>query len=313
MINKKTLLGMIAVCSACLFVSCSDDDDNGGSAPKSPVTTFSGKLLAQSGNYKYMYDEYGRCYKIDTGYDGIYDIDYDKGVMTIEDEQENAKISFNGKGYITCIASSWDYSSDKGSGKVTFSYDGDGHLTAEESSYSGMETQGNKKYNYSETFKSIHTWKNGNLIKTVSSDTWNEDGKIETEEDTYTVEYGNVKNVTEQITFAISDALDHDLYESLAMIGLLGKGTAFLPTTVIIEDSETWYDQPMRSTRNASYYLNNDGTINSENYYGTRNYTYVTIDPDSDRKKTSVIKAPWQNNDKKLRMKDFFVRNRNRK
>lgn len=56
MLNKKTILGMAVVCAGCLLTSCSDDDGNGSSAPKTPVATFSGNLLAQAGNYKYMYD-----------------------------------------------------------------------------------------------------------------------------------------------------------------------------------------------------------------------------------------------------------------
>lgn len=317
MINKKTIIGMMTVCSACLFVSCSDDDSNGSSAPKAPVTTFSGKLLAQAGNFKYMYDEYGRCYHIDGGYEeGKYIIDYDKGIIKIESENEEARISFNGKGYITALAATWNYTdeygSSKGSGKVTFSYDGDGHLTAEESSYNGTDIEDGEEEHHNSTYKSVHTWKNGNLTNTVSTFKENDKHGIETEEDKYTVEYGNVKNVTEQVTFAISNALDHDTYEPLAMIGMLGKGTAYLPTAVIIEDGESWH-QPTRRTVNASYSLNSDGTVKSENYNGNKSYTYVTIDAGSDKEKAPIIKAPWQNNDKKLRMKDFFVRNRNRK
>lgn len=255
-----------------------------------------------------MYDNWGRCYQIYGDYYSKYYIDYDKGVITIEDEYEEAKMSFNSRGYITSITASWnstnEYGTDKGNGKISFSYDGDGHLTSEDSYISGTEIEDGEKWNYTSTFKSVHTWKNGILVSTVSNYKDNENGDIETGEDRYTVEYGNVKNTTEQMTFAISNALDFDLFEPLAMIGLFGKGTTYLPTAVI--ESEVNY--PI----NATYSINSNGTIKSENYLGTKSYTYVTLDAGNDTKKVQ-IKAPWADGAKKSRIKNLFVRNKTKK
>lgn len=323
MTDKKTLLGMLAVCGACLFTSCSDSDGDGGSAPKTPVATFSGKLLAEAGPFQYMYDEYGRCYQINgsRNYEDNYYIDYDKGTIVIEGEEgEEARVSFNGKGYITGLSASWNYTDERGNGergngKVTFSYDGDGHVVSEVNSSSGTEIYDGEKISYTGSYNGTYTWKNNNLVKTVVKEVFNEDGDIEIDEDTYTVEYGNEKNITGQITFAISAALNNDTFEPLAIIGMLGKGTANLPSVVSWTSKQTNGDGDIVHTwegsNGASYTLNSDGTVRSESYgYTTRNYTYVTIDAGSDRTKASVVKAPWQNKGKAKRIKDLFVHRR---
>lgn len=97
----------------------------------------------------------------------------------------------------------------------------------------------------------------------------------------------------------------------LAMTGLLGKGTAYLPSSVTYSETYTSTESGKSQTRGntdyASYTLNSDGTIRNEKFYGTKSYTYVTADAVSDKAKAPVIKAPWQDNGRKLRMKDLFV------
>ena len=95
------------------------------------------------------------------------------------------------------------------------------------------------------------------------------------------------------------------------MTGLLGKGTAYLPSSVTHSETYTSTESGKSQTRGntdyASYTLNSDGTIRNEKFYGTKSYTYVTADAVSDKTKAPAIKAPWQNNGRKLRMKDLFV------
>lgn len=125
----------------CLFSACNDDDDD--KIPQGPAITYAGKLPSRIGDYTFVYDDNNRCTQVKNNSYVYGEIDYDKGVVIMDDEE--AKVSFNSDGYVTGISASWNYNEDgysyKGSGKISFSYNGNGQLVSytESSSESGKE------------------------------------------------------------------------------------------------------------------------------------------------------------------------------
>ena len=123
----------------CLFSACNDDDDD--KIPQGPAITYAGKLPSRIGDYTFVYDDNNRCTQVKKNSYVYGEIDYDKGVVIMDDEE--AKVSFNSDGYVTGISASWNYNEDgysyKGSGKISFSYNGNGQLVSytESSSESG--------------------------------------------------------------------------------------------------------------------------------------------------------------------------------
>lgn len=114
----------------CLFSACNDDDDD--KIPQGPAITYAGKLPSRIGDYTFVYDDNNRCTQVKKNSYVYGEIDYDKGVVIMDDEE--AKVSFNSDGYVTGISASWNYNEDgysyKDSGKISFSYNGNGQLVS---------------------------------------------------------------------------------------------------------------------------------------------------------------------------------------
>ena len=161
----------------CLFSACNDDDDD--KIPQGPAITYAGKLPSRIGDYTFVYDDNNRCTQVKNNSYVYGEIDYDKGVVIMDDEE--AKVSFNSDGYVTGISASWNYNEDgysyKGSGKISFSYNGNGQLVSytESSSESGKED--GESFSSQGSYKATYTWKDGNLIKVVTKEESTEDGE----------------------------------------------------------------------------------------------------------------------------------------
>ena len=159
----------------CLFSACNDDDDD--KIPQGPAITYAGKLPSRIGDYTFVYDDNNRCTQVKKNSYVYGEIDYDKGVVIMDDEE--AKVSFNSDGYVTGISASWNYNEDgysyKGSGKISFSYNGNGQLVSyiESSSESGKED--GESFSSQGSYKATYTWKDGNLIKVVTKEESTED------------------------------------------------------------------------------------------------------------------------------------------
>ena len=100
--------------------------------PTGPTTTFDGKQLVAVGNYTFRYDDRNRCDGVSYYNDDFIDINYDNSTIYLDDDFDELggyKVKFNGKGYISNISASWNFSegSDRynGSGSISFSYNGD--------------------------------------------------------------------------------------------------------------------------------------------------------------------------------------------
>ena len=75
----------------CLFSACNDDDDD--KIPQGPAITYAGKLPSRIGDYTFVYDDNNRCTQVKNNSYVYGEIDYDKGVVIMDDEE--AKVSFN--------------------------------------------------------------------------------------------------------------------------------------------------------------------------------------------------------------------------
>lgn len=277
---RKVLLASLFVTACAVFVSCSDDDDEGGSIPTGPVATYAGNLVKKAGPYTFYYDENGRCSKIESnGYDGAGEFDYSKGTYTLDDDDQVYKVTFNGKGYITKLSTSWNYpdydgNDYTGNGTLSFSYDGDGHLIG--CTINGTETvvndEGSEKYN--ETGKGVMTWVNGNLMKTskVYDAVWGGEKYKNTYDCEF--EYGNQRNVTGQYCSTLIDGISMEL-DALALVGMFGTASAYLP--VKCSTSELFEGDLYENTKYPTFTLNSDGTIDSENNWGRWNYSYTSV------------------------------------
>lgn len=308
--KKQLLLWGTALIAMCLFSGCSDDDDK---IPQGPAITYAGKLPSKVGNYTFFYDENNRCTKIEQYSNAYAEIDYDRGLLIMDDEETD--ISFNSDGYVTNISGSWNYSEDdyssKGSGKVSISYNGNGQLVSYSVSYSESGKESGESYSSKGTYKATYTWKDGNLVKVVTKgeETW--DGEKEEYGSTYTVEYGEEKNELGQYTLAQVRVSDIEDAEIFALVGMFGKASAYFPVSYTEKYYEKYSGNEEESeySGNMRYVLNSDKTIKTEYINGSANaYSYVTIDDDNS---AELLVLPSDN--KKLNLRSFFMRHRERK
>lgn len=304
----KTLrmIGAMALCAviAPAVTSCGDDDKNepGGGT----VIEIDGERLTSVAGYNIGYDSEGRPEVISGSYDRI-NIDYSRGTITPGgsdyDEDEVLNVKFNGKGYISELSSSWDYTEIedgvkyqyKGSGKATFSYDKDGHISSVRVSSSDVERSQYGTYKYEDNIASDYTWEEGNLVKIEEEDIEIEDGDKEVDYETYEFDYGNNINTYKQMPWAYSDAFafDDEMYV-LASCGLFGVGPRMLPSYM----TET-NDYGSNYSRNISYTLNTYGALSVERIgNNTYRYGYGMVSRAFDTQKS----------DKKQSVRNLFVK-----
>lgn len=303
---KKLLLATFCLVMCGLFTACNDDDEK---VPNGPTITYAGKLPQTVSGYTFIYDGEGRCTEIKSYSSSYCKIDYEKGIIFIEDDEESAsQVAFNGQGYITEVKGSWEEKEEgyqyKGNGKITFSYNKNGQLTSVKGSYneSGSNDAG-EKFTYEGSSNADYTWNDGNLTKVESKYTEIEDGEKFEDYYTFTLRYGTQKNELGQFSLALCKAFDLEDYDMFSLVGLFGKASALFPESVreVNHDSEGYEDD---ETDNVSYDLNEDKTIHVEeiNGYG---YSYSYTTPVEGR---ATVKEG-----KKLSLRSLFVSHRNKK
>lgn len=305
------------------FTACSDDDEDGGnggsaSGVNNPLLNEGNMLLTSISRsneynaddpdiYKYSYDEKLRPYKAEENDEISFTIDYDKGKIIDWDygSASNLSVSFNSKGYITKVNGSWDYTEDgereNGSMEFIASYDKDGHLT---------EVATNEEFHYEdgsekEVSKITFEWKNGCLMSIRDNSVYDDEESTSTR----TFTYGDQKNKFRQFPGILSA----DGGEFFA-VGLFGVGPELLPITQQEVEKEGPHEDI--STGSATYTLNANGSIDTENWTNQGGYDgsiwkfvfgYTASNAISASKTRSSDVQPWMTSaDKAKKVKDFM-------
>lgn len=261
-----------------VFISCGNDDD-----PDVPTIVPGGTMLNAIGDYNIYYDSKGRVDRVTYRKSGeSLMIDYDKGIITrqgYDDDLDNIpmEVTFNMKGYITSLSSSWDYvdtedgDRDKGSGRTSVSYDGYGHLIRIETMSAGTETEDGYTTAYTDNELYELTWQRGNLVKVVNTDNETEGAHNYTSTEVYDITYSTEVNTFKQMTWGLSSTFSDDWsFQALAAVGLFGIGSEQLATRIVETDNGRPED-----TYNITYTLATNGSIASETINGrTLGYKY---------------------------------------
>ena len=140
-----------------------------------------------------------------------------------------------------------------------------------------------------------------------------EDGEKYEYGSTCTIEYGEEKNELGQYTLGQAKVLDMEDADVFALVGMLGKASAYFPVSYTEEyyekDSEQNYENEY--SENMTYVLNTDKTIKTEYINGSPySYSYVAIDNDSDNLK---VRSLLPSDKKNLNLRTFFIRHHGRK
>lgn len=293
------------------FVACGDDDDDDGGSGVIQSGGFTGSdgqtvRLTSVGDLVINYDANGKVTSFGDADEGeLYTISGSS--FSIAGTNYKYNFSTNGKGYITKLVFSYDFTdsdgdSEKGSGTINFSYNGSGQITgysgSGSSEYVDVYNNGNSVDKGSEksTVDVTCAWSSGNLTSVVQQDkgTYTENGETTNYEDTdtYTFTYGSQANVTKQYTYYVSKPFLGGGLSALSMVGFFGIGTAYLPTGYTKEEVENRDgEQPYTYTSNytLTYTLNSNGTIATEQrnnssviQYRYSNATRAAASADSD-------------------------------
>ncbi len=283
-----TMLTVAALCAG--FAACSEDDDNGGasggkseSAASSVITTTDGEklLLTSVDDYGFEYDEQGRV--ISTP-DYLFSYNPFTMVDRYADEEENVKITFtpslNAKGYISKLETTDEWAEDGYSGRyegvLYFDYNDEGRLVKIRENWSETEYEDGDKWTDKGTMTIVFTWENGNLVKVKDTD-YGIDWRYE---ETTEFAYGNQQNRYNQHTCGMFDAMNLDFTE-FALVGLFGKGTAYLPVSYTHSyfeiDSEEDEEFEYEDDGTFTFTLNDNGTIAKEKGEYTYYYNYSLL------------------------------------
>lgn len=283
---KFSTLALITVLTCAGAASCSKDD--GGVTPpgQSEIEKETGMRLTRVGNYRFNYDDKGRCIGVDdlSGYDDSdMTIDWNKGEIVATDSDDDTggapvKFKTNGQCYITEFTQSWnfkeeDYSS-KGSGKASLSYDKSGHLTKATFDSSESGTDEGEEYSYKGSSVYTLTWENGNLVRLKHEWSGVEDGEGVKGTDNYEATYDrNSENVFKQWTEGLLGQVFSFEFSVLGHVGMFGVGTANFPSNIEIDE------EGYHTNYSVSVSTNSDDLISSERVGGwTYNYSYDDVD-----------------------------------
>ncbi len=295
------ICALAAVALPMAFISCSDDDDNNSSSSGSPsenvsiiTTTDGNKLLLSSINnssVRFQYDDSGRCTNIDMWEYYFFSMSYDPfkvDVTNDDDDTMSCSLSFNSSGYISKAVYSESYDdgdeSASQSATLTLSYNSSGQLTSATNDYSGKEKYYSDSYSYSGTSTLTITWDGDNINRMEVAQRETLGGYTYSYSATYTYTYGDMENKYRQYTMQFDEDATEclDLISEFCLIGYLGAGSAYLPTSCTREYEENDFGDTNSgtSTDNLTYTLNNDGTISTEKF-ANETYRYYYVDLDS--------------------------------
>ena len=269
------------------FSSCSksdDDGEGGGSTSAGVLDKDSNKRIKTVGRYAFFYNEKGQIDYI-TYVNRRYSFSYtpNKIIMTHNGEEEAVySVTYNSQGYISRMEVQEEFDEGgilEGTGSSTLSYDNSGHLV----SVKGSSTQTYKGKTRKGSGTVTLNWKN-NRLTSAEWTTTEEDDEYGTRIFTDAYDYNYADNINDfhnihhQYAPSLSGAYGDDPDEALAFVGLLGRGSLYLPTSC----TKTWYetaktraDDSGSSTERFSYGFNGDGSINYCNVNNTHyNYSY---------------------------------------
>ncbi len=315
--KKIVLFTMCTVIAMSMtFISCSDDDDEGGSgvpdANVSVITTQDGEaVLVKSigSNISFNYDDQGRCtYAKESSYTS-FDISYDPYMIEYYDSdwlESSLVLSFNGSGYVSKYSCEFydedRYGSIKATETASFSYDSDGHITKISLSYNETEDFYGEIYTGSGSAEQTFTWQGGDMTKVVFSEKEKYDGETYEYKWTSTLDYSDTTNDCYQYVKATADEVtDGGSLAVLAYIGYFGKGTAHLPTAIETVEEEDGYTDTYSSTY--SYTKNSNGTISTETVNrSTYTYTYTSVSSDT-RSTAPVVEESSMQQDNSARQR----------
>ncbi len=271
--KKYFQLCTMALAVGCMFTACGDDDDEGGngdwnsggtsqSAVSSAITTENGEkvLLTSVGERwdktTFSYDEEGRCTSYDYYEESVF-FSYNPFTIEYSSEYEDEEIVYSGtlnaQGFISSITEKYNYHGyESGESTMYYSYDKSGHLV--KIIGEGTETEDGETYPWNIDYDLI--WSNGNLVKIFITGSDSEESWTATSE----IVYGNQVNKYNQYTVALAYTIDTELMEHLCLVGLMGKGSNYLPTQITHKESDD--DDEYKSTY--TYELNENGTIAAE-------------------------------------------------
>lgn len=161
--------------------------------------------------------------------------------------------------------------------KAVCVYDNDGHLTKM------TVTDGDRVTVFD------FTWTNGNLVKTVSTET--EPG-APSEVTTYVTSYdANLTNASGFMEFETFSGADMDQFSEPYFAGMLGKGTANLPVKIAEEGEPTEYEEfvwevdaegyPVKFTVNTYSQWGNETDVMQISWKGTTGVSNVATDTES--------------------------------
>lgn len=274
---KLFAFALIAVLACVVAASCSKDDGDVTPPGQNGIGN-SGMRLAGIGDYRFYYDDKGRCVEVDC-YDHIT-IDWGKSEIMIDEGGNNPmmdvrpiKFKTNSKGYITEFTQTVDFSgqgySHTSSYKTTLTYDKEGHLTnATFKTYDISGGKDEKDENLTERGDYTLIWGKGNLesVKYIENDVGHHESEYN-----YKISYNrNLDNVYKQWTVGCFEVFDHDIF-ILCHVGLFGVGTANFPTAI-----HAYGDYEDDYSVSVSTY--SSGLISSEKFDGeTYDYTYDEV------------------------------------
>lgn len=299
---------ILCACSCNLFfTSCGDDEDDfgGTNAEVASITDLDGNAfrLYGVGNVRFEYDNSGQLTAIKTE-DGTYEYKDGKFVASFEDEyygeswEEVLAFSTNKDGLITKGSFS---EITKSGGKVveedkmsfSYSYDSNNQCTSASVTYKFNGSGDGESYSGEGSGKATYTWIGGNLTKAQGSFSEKGSGKeggktyntSQSSKTTVEFTYGEEKSPLRQMPQCIAteiSPIDFGECDVLGVIGLCGKGPAYLPVKYTYSSEETEDGETERENYSGdiNITLNANGTIATEN--GTR-YSYQPVSDASTR------------------------------
>jgi len=245
---------LLATLAITPLTSCGDDEDNGGNGPgngpaapstsNTVFTTLDSKKVSVSsiGYYDFVYDNDYNITKINN-----LTIAYATGTIVYNDgDGSTAKFEMNGNGHITKLkytsSDDDDYESYNETADYEFSYSGT-QLTEVKYNSTSQEIYKSTGSTSKETESTVlkFNWKDGSIVSVTENYEYsvkenNEPTKYADETTTYTV-ITKEDNALRQPTISYADWLDNNIDNiyPLALAGMLGKNSAKLPATVVME------------------------------------------------------------------------------
>lgn len=278
-----------AVLALATFTACSSDDDDeggGGDGAAAALDNNPAYTYKKVGTATFAYDDNNRCVKVEA-YNHFY-MDYENGKLShdLNYDRDAYDAKYNSNGYLISLSGGFDERQyeDYGKGddwraeseRYTLSYNNAGNLTrvSYSSRSQGYYKYDNESYDYGSSFELNLTWKDGNLVRAA----YNGDDEGDKFSYTYSISYSNLPNITGRYTGVFEDCkatpFRHLDLSALCLGGVLGKGPAFLPSTLEATGVETYYDEgevdkeEFEAMADATYSLDEFGRVSHEQWTG---------------------------------------------